>query len=164
MVQEVEKESDRAAVIVGAAYLDEYLRIYIASLLIDDKTIVDDLFGVERPLGAFGARIRMAYALGLLDDNEFHDFKIVQEVRNAFAHRLHGLSFDGPWVTGRCRAFILPQKSVAEVLLPSASPRDFFLWTIMELAVSIVTTRFGISASGERRKVPPPRQWRRPDV
>jgi DNA-binding MltR family transcriptional regulator len=161
MVDEIQKEGDRAAIIVGAAYLDEYLRIYIASFLIDESKVVDDLFGIERPLGTFGARIRMAYALGLLAVDEFHDFKIVQEVRNAFAHGLHGLSFADQWVADRCRAFILPQKSVAEVLLPAASPRDLFLWTIMELAVSMAKGQFDISSKEEQRKASPPRQWRR---
>ncbi len=63
--EEFQNESPRAAVILGAAFLDAQLRELLANFMIDQKSVVDELIGSEskpdRPLSAFSARIRAAY-------------------------------------------------------------------------------------------------------
>lgn len=93
-LEEFQGESDRAAAVLGAAYLDECLRQLIAAFLIDDSTRVDDL--LERPLGNFASRISASYCMGLISEDEYHD--------------LHGLSFSTAWVIEQCSALQLPKK------------------------------------------------------
>jgi mannitol operon repressor len=53
-------------------------------------------------LGRFGPRIDAAYCLGLLSAGDVADLRVIQEIRNDFAHELHGLSFDSPEVQEKC--------------------------------------------------------------
>jgi hypothetical protein len=59
-------ESDRAAVILVAARLDEMLRVAITHRLIPCPTSQDDLMRSDGPLGMFSSRIDAAYRLGLI--------------------------------------------------------------------------------------------------
>ena len=99
---EFQKESDRAAAILGAALLDEWLRRLLSAYLIDDKKQVDLLLDVDQPVGSFGARVRLAYCLGLLDKKLYALLTTIKSIRNAFAHQLHGLSFDSAGVRKDC--------------------------------------------------------------
>jgi DNA-binding MltR family transcriptional regulator len=124
-------ESDRGTVIVGASFLDEHLRELIENFLIDKPKQTELLLGNDRPLGSFGARIRTAYCLGLLTEDEFHDLKIVRSVRNAFAHRIHGLSFLDHEIQGFCSSFKMFSSN------KSCSPRDAYIHTLANLAARI---------------------------
>ena len=57
-VREFEDESDRAAAVLGAAWLDVRLERLLGAFLVDDRNAVDPLFEVQGPIGGFSARIR----------------------------------------------------------------------------------------------------------
>ncbi len=160
LVEEIKTHSDRAAAIVGAAFIDERLRQYLSRFLIDKPKEVEELFGFDRPLGSFGSRIRTAYCLGLLDDDEYHDLKIIQEVRNAFAHELHGLTFADPWVANKCKDLVLITRGTDPSLYANDAPRNIFLHTVADLVASMATEQFHLYADNARRVVPAPRHWR----
>ena len=48
------------------------------------------------------ARIKLAFALGLIDAHELNECEIIRKVRNDFAHAVHGLSFADHKVSGLC--------------------------------------------------------------
>ena len=67
--QEFHAESDRAAVILGAAKLDELLRELLEKCFLPKVGDYDELLGDEggeRPLSALSARINAAYRLSLI--------------------------------------------------------------------------------------------------
>jgi DNA-binding MltR family transcriptional regulator len=107
--EEVQNESPRAAVIISGAFLDNLLRDLIASFMINNKKIVDELLGTEQiceaPLSSFGARIKTAYCLRLIDKLEYEDLKLIQKIRNRFAHKMHGYSFQDPEIIKWCNLF-----------------------------------------------------------
>jgi hypothetical protein len=92
-LKEIKQGNDRATAILGAVYLDEYLRGYIEGVLAEGNRLSDDLFGPEKPLGSFSARIKMAYALGLISKEIYSDLNTIRNVRNIFAHGLYEASF-----------------------------------------------------------------------
>ncbi len=94
-LDEFRRESDRATAVLGAASLDEEILQLLTQFLVDDENEVRDLLDNERPLGAFGARIRAAYCMGLIAKEEFQDLKLIKAIRNEFAHQLHGLALGG---------------------------------------------------------------------
>ncbi len=87
MVREFGGESHRGAALVAAALLDLNLEDLLRAYLVDDHDEVEYLLGTG--LQSFGARIRVAYALGLVSADESHDLRVIQAVRNYFAHNLH---------------------------------------------------------------------------
>ena len=157
LMEEIKTQSDRAAAIVAAAFIDERLRQYLSRFLIDKPKEVEELFGFDRPLGSFGSRIRVAYCLGLLDDNEYHDLKIIQDVRNAFAHELHGLTFADPWVAQRCRELMLITRGVDRSVYANDAPRNIFLHTVADLVAAMAIGEFHLHADTARCVVPAPR-------
>lgn len=84
-------QSDRAAVIVGAAQLDELLVELLARFLLPDRKSKrqgddDSLLGLGRPLDSFSSRIVLAQRCGLISSVFAESLDIVRGIRNACAH------------------------------------------------------------------------------
>lgn len=82
--QELSSESERASVLVGAAWLDQHLYEFIRSVLPDDEKLKKVLLSTIRH---FGSRIDVAHRLGILGDNEKELIIIAKDIRNNFAHK-----------------------------------------------------------------------------
>jgi len=95
-LEDVQSESDRGAALVAAAKLDDALKDIILTFLLKDDASVELVNGKYAPLGNFSARINAAYALGLLDTNEYSTCHQVRRIRNKFSHSSSGLNFDSP--------------------------------------------------------------------
>ena len=93
---DLQGESDRAAVIIAAAKLDQLLRDLIVARLVPSSKSDDDLVDGDRPLGAFSARIAIAFRIGLIDAEVARSLDLIRRIRNEFAHeaRLASLSSD----------------------------------------------------------------------
>src|SRR4051812_21256128 len=90
LVRELREESDRAAVVIGAAHLDAFLmNVLVAFFLPGAKDPEkDELFGSgpTAPLSSFAARTDVARRLGLINDEFAHGLRIIRKIRNEFAH------------------------------------------------------------------------------
>lgn len=64
--EEIFGKADRSVAIVGAAILDDILGKMIRLFMVENCEDVDQLFTGMNPLSTFSARIRIAYALGLV--------------------------------------------------------------------------------------------------
>lgn len=53
-------------------------------------------------MGSFSSRIDMAYLLGALTDNEYHDLHLIRRIRNKFGHVATQLSFDTQSIRSQC--------------------------------------------------------------
>jgi DNA-binding MltR family transcriptional regulator len=143
--------SDRTIVIVSAASLDTHLRQLISSFLINDKKQVKRLLDPERPLGSFGARIGAAYCLGLISEDEYHDLRIIQQVRNNFAHEL-SISFADNEIRNLCNTLELAKVSPSLPSVRPPGPRTSFVDSVIEL-VAHMRVRI-VKAEQNRRVVP----------
>lgn len=98
-------ESDRAAAVLGAAYLDAQLEQLFKARLVDDAP-PDVVYGPQGLLGSFSAKIDMSYSLGWISADGRSDLKLVRDMRNEFAHDPnHALSFDGQSLSARTENF-----------------------------------------------------------
>lgn len=98
--ERLNSESDRACAILGAALLDARLETVFRQHLLRCQ---QELLGSDRPLGSFSARIRMARALALIDEDAGADLDTIRAIRNDFAHSFdHELSFQDQSISGRC--------------------------------------------------------------
>jgi hypothetical protein len=103
-LDEFQTESDRAAAVLGAALLDDLMSELLSRSLLNSE-IAKKLLGINQSLGAFGARITAARAMGLISNDEHKDLDRVREIRNKFAHRLHGLDFETQQIRDMCGHF-----------------------------------------------------------
>src|SRR5262245_59615110 len=85
-LHEFAKESDRGAALVAAAMLDERLKEILSAFLVTSKASEDLLEGFTAPLGTFSARASAAFAMGLLQENEFKEITLIRKIRNEFGH------------------------------------------------------------------------------
>jgi mannitol operon repressor len=101
-LKEFQGETDRGAALVGAAVLDEKLRETLQSFMISTKAAEKLLSGGTAPLGTFSARLDASYALGLINDFEHSECHLIRKVRNEFAHRIHGTTFNDEKISKVC--------------------------------------------------------------
>jgi hypothetical protein len=79
-------ESDRAAVILGAAKLDYILYQCLMKYLIPNPVSTDELLEGDAPLSTFSAKINLVYRLGLIDAEFARALHLIRRIRNSFAH------------------------------------------------------------------------------
>lgn len=91
---DLRNETDRAAVIIGAAKLDLLLYQLLQKYLLPSPTTEDELLDSDSALGIFSARIHAAYRLGLLDAEYAWALHMIRKIRNAFAHELSSASLN----------------------------------------------------------------------
>jgi hypothetical protein len=96
------QESDRAAAVLGAAFLDTLLADLLRRHLVPG--LAKDAFEHNGPLGSFADRTTMAYALGLINSATKADLDLIRRIRNDFAHSHdHKLSFSVDAIRSRAR-------------------------------------------------------------
>lgn len=90
----VESESDRGAILILGAYIDELLADLIRASCVSDEA-GDALLEFRRPAGDFSSRIDLCAAFGLIHSSEQKALHILRRIRNAAAHFDHkGRGFD----------------------------------------------------------------------
>jgi len=88
------KETDRGAVILATtAFEDELQRALLAVFQPLNSTEKGELFGFDAPLRSFSAKIRIAYALGILDKPRKRIAEVARVMRNTCAHAGQATSF-----------------------------------------------------------------------
>jgi hypothetical protein len=88
-------ESPRGVLLIVGAYGDDAVERLLRAACLDVKQ-VDELLdsGGSAPLGAFGAKIKACWCLGLLPEDEYVNLEQIRKMRNEAAHNLETVSFD----------------------------------------------------------------------
>lgn len=108
IVREFKNESDRAAVILGAAKLDALLAQILDRRLLPSLASNDELLDGDSPLSTFSARINCAYRLGLITSDFAKSLHLTRRIRNSFAHEVSGVSLESGSHSDRVTSLILP--------------------------------------------------------
>jgi hypothetical protein len=105
---EFKNESDRAAVILGAAKIDLILHEILRRFLVATPTGQDELLDGDAPLATFSSRINIVYRLGLIDAGFTRALHLIRRIRNAFAHDLSGCKLGAGAHADRVRELYAP--------------------------------------------------------
>lgn len=92
-LKEFQSETDRGAALAGGALIEDRLERILRSHFLSVPESDDLLRGSLSPLGTSSSKIKCAYCLGLITNLEYSECEIIRRIRNEFAHKLHGLSF-----------------------------------------------------------------------
>jgi DNA-binding MltR family transcriptional regulator len=127
-VDEIHGKSDRAVAIIGAALLDSHMEQLLTSFFVDDYDEARALLGSDRPLGTFGARIRIAYLLGLISKEERDDLWAINQIREFFIREMGELTLADDPLREWCFVLRLPNK----ILLSgeTRTPRRLFVFGV----------------------------------
>lgn len=101
-LSEFQAETDRGAALVGASLIDQKLADTLRAFMVNGNIAGRLLDGGTAPLGTFSARIKMAYALGLIDNHELTECDLIRKARNEFAHSIHGTNFSSSKICAIC--------------------------------------------------------------
>jgi hypothetical protein len=135
VLQRIERESDRGAAAQTGAFLDHMLRKILEHFMIPHTKIQNELFEPQGSLSTFGARVTLAYLLGLIDREEFDECRMLKRIRNRFAHGVTVAFNDADiakWAEQLRYGTRLPLQQS-----PSPTPRQRFLSSTVTLALQL---------------------------
>jgi len=132
LTNEFEDESDRAAAILAAAYIDKLLGEVLKTTMIDTKEVKHLVDDFNAPLGTFAAHARAAYCLDLTSKEQFDDIQTIRRIRNDFAHKLTGLSFSNQSISAKCSNLKL-----AQIGSKPSTPRECFNKSAFRIMVTL---------------------------
>jgi hypothetical protein len=131
-----DERNDRAAAIVGAAFLDTLLEHILVTFLADDAKEVQRLLQYDKPLGTYGNRTAIAYCLGLVGSTIRNDLRLVGQIRNRFAHDLSA-SFDAEPIRSWCTSLRWHRMSMLLQPPAGATARDLFQVGVNQLVAHL---------------------------
>jgi hypothetical protein len=99
----IERQEDRGAAILAAAYLEDRLTRAIKAQLISDAKITNSFFSGMGPLATFSAKINLAYLMGIFNETNKDFFHTIRKIRNEFAHNLAPIAFENPKIERLCK-------------------------------------------------------------
>lgn len=123
LIEQFKAESDRAAALLAASYLDECLKHRLLEHFSSRKTGLELLDGPLAPLGSFSSRSKACHALGLIDGATYRDLNSLRNIRNEFGHSWQEGDFDMPKVAKLCRKLTWHGDPEAQAW---ATPRERF--------------------------------------
>jgi DNA-binding MltR family transcriptional regulator len=92
--------TERGAALAAVANLDSDLADCLKLVMVKDDDAINQMFGEQGSLSAFGARVRFSYLLRLIDKQMYKELLTINKIRNAFAHKKDVDSFTHPNIQG----------------------------------------------------------------
>lgn len=114
-LNEFQKETDRGAALLSVALFDEILTKSLLAFLADEKTTRELLCDAMSPLGSFSAKAKLCLSLGLLNDFQYREIDTIRKIRNEFAHKGLGLTFQDKNIIRLCRKLLSHQPGPFEL-------------------------------------------------
>ena len=79
-------QDDRGLVLSLSAFAEDALGSLLKAFMLPSEATSQLLEGFNAPLGTFSARLKAAYALGLITKGQYEDLEHLRKIRNEFAH------------------------------------------------------------------------------
>src|SRR5260370_32196350 len=120
--------NDRGAAILLGTFVEDALQRAMEQVLHIRPKQHDALFGSNSPLGTFANKIRVAFALDIIEPETFDNLNKIREIRNAFAHSKIHISFKTKQVRDVCHLLVMPKDKypLGEPDTEPDTPRNLF--------------------------------------
>lgn len=137
--------SDRANVLVGVTNVELALEIAIRShfveLTADEGSAIFGGADRDAPLASFGSKVKIGYALGVYEKLFADDLKVIQLVRNYFAHSSEYVDFNDDAVKSATEVLNFPRfgfdGNARVIFAATRDPKGAFMetckWAMMKL-------------------------------
>ena len=121
ILREIYQDSDRAAAIIAAAYLEDRLRDALRARLVTDEKIESQLFRGSGALAAHGTRVKLGYLLGLYDEKAMKLLNTIAKIRNQSAHSAAPKTFESDSIHDLCKTLDIGVKVEGTINAPDGS-------------------------------------------
>lgn len=141
LIEEIGVLPDRLVGLLAPIALDHHLVQAIKVRWVDDGEVLDELLRDGGPIGSFGIRVRIGFAMGLYCEETYRDLLRLNKIRNLFAHKLEVGSFVHQQAQDLAMALSLPRRFLAVFDRDApqrAKPDD--RWKIVQRFTAIVDT------------------------
>jgi DNA-binding MltR family transcriptional regulator len=102
-IHAMRQESDRGAVLIAAAFIDDCLERLLYASFADEPSIAKRLLEYPGPCSTASARCDVAFCCGLIGRDVRKDIRTVITIRNQFAHSRESARFTDNEISGMCR-------------------------------------------------------------
>jgi hypothetical protein len=121
ILEELDHESHRAAIMVGGSLVEHALEKMIRSKLRkpENSQQKEALFNDTGIFGSFHQKIWAAYFLKWIGPLTRRDLDLIRSIRNIVAHDMNPVSFDTPEIANRCSELFAAKDSVAAQQRPT---------------------------------------------
>lgn len=133
--------SERGWVIVNVSTLDEQLTALFRAFFVDVPRTVDQLLEDPGILSTFGARIKLAFLLGLISEREHRLLNLIRKIRNDFAHNSRIISFSKSPIKERCLELDVTKILGTEESCDPRKPEEKFVAAFTFLLFALVYRR-----------------------
>ena len=112
--KELDEADPRTCAVVGLAFVENNLALCLLNRFVAiDAAYQRNIFDEpSAPLSNFSAKIEMGYLLNVFGTKAKEDLKLLNRIRNRFAHYLEVRDFDHPEVAGMCDQLQYPKYSM----------------------------------------------------
>jgi len=130
-------ETDRGAVLAGAALLDELLGELLASIFVDEPKRVAKMLEYPGSCSTFAARVDLLFCLGVVGQDVLKDLSSIRKMRNQFAHSHWRAALADREFAQVCDGFEVIRSMRQRGTTVALSPRGKFEFTVAVLASHI---------------------------
>ncbi|MBZ6379084.1 MULTISPECIES: hypothetical protein [Pacificimonas] len=151
MWERLEHETDRSAAIWAGAHVELILREAIRTRLADPGPQLTESWFIKEgaPFSTFAAKIHLGRGLVILGPKTERYLKAIKDIRNAFAHSVHHLTFGHKAIIDRIR-ILEPEEIVS---LSAAEARSCYIDSCSNIANELID--YAKKHSGENLGFPP---------
>jgi DNA-binding MltR family transcriptional regulator len=138
-IRQMRAESDRGAVLIGAAYIDSALEELLRAYFVDSKAEVARLLTYPGPCSTLSARCDLAYCSGIFGKDMHADIRTVTKIRNRFAHSKHRATFGDKDVSQLCMNLNLVKGMNTE--FSGSDPKAVFVMAAGAIILKLLTAQ-----------------------
>lgn len=143
-------ENDRSLAISGAAIIDQQLKDLLHIYFIESPKDTNSLLSPTGALGALGVRNQLSYVLGLIDEPTYKDIKLIQKIRNIFAHAHFKIDFSDPKINSLASNLEIPQWVGEPEDEKPNSPRGMYFSGVRGILWHLATEQLRLQKEGRR--------------
>ena len=107
----IAEESDRAKVILVAAWIDHLLEVKLKNEFSKGNAKArKKLFNQSGTFASFSAKLNTVFCAGWIDTDVYHDVQIIREIRNDCAHTIEPISLNDENISSLLKSFHVPRR------------------------------------------------------
>ncbi|HUE13397.1 MAG TPA: hypothetical protein VMR25_04435 [Planctomycetaceae bacterium] len=119
VIKALKGDSDLACATLGAAYVEKLLGVILRRLFVESKSLTTRMFGTGGLLENSGGQNDIAMATGIISEECHRNIRLINGIRDEFAHSHRQVTFQNVDVSNMCRdlTFFFPNKAAHKTFL-----------------------------------------------